>query len=453
MKRTFLTLIATALLLGLAWLVPHSLFSITLETATQTPASLEDPTVVAPTAQILPTPDGKQESYENISFVIPTGLGSGASGEIVPANPEPLAYSTKFVRIVLNDFPVVAPSPNDYYKAEVRVYPVAEYIALNNWAYTVVNRLQTMLANPSAPLLNATLPYPPYRGTAAQLYAAQARLVSFKNGNGVRMLSSYAQYPAPIGKLESIYHYEGLTQDGKYFLVVDVPVVLPAYSDITNPGENGVTYPLNYQGWEDVQPYYQSMTDLLNTFSPDTFNPNLDKLDALVQSINVGEVSGLISTAPLETPCSTSTDGVKPLSNAENSYCLLYPAAYSTTIKDYIVINPTNLPGDMPGDSWVSIKMENAAGRSADQISFAKITEAGLGFNITRYVINIDNEQAIVVDGLPGQDSSRKVYVVHGDRLYTFSFEPWYPAPEGSAQLTPLEDLYAMLMQTFRFLP
>jgi hypothetical protein len=107
----------------------------------------------------------------------------------------------------------------------------------------------------------------------------------------------------------------------------------------------------------------------------------------------------------------------------------------------------------MPGDAWLAITMESAAGRTAAQVAEAQIAAVGPGFNITTMPLMIDNEPAVVIDGLPGQDSTRKVLIVHADRLYTLTFTPWYPSPAGAAQLTPLEDLYTLVTQTFRFLP
>jgi hypothetical protein len=303
-----------------------------------------------------------------------------------------------------------------------------------------------MLEDPSAPVTNDSLPNVPYMGSAAQLYGAQVKQLAFKNGNGVRMISAYAQYPAPISQRSSFYHFEGLTQDGKYVVVVEMPVVLPVYADESNPGENGITY--LQQDWSVMGPYYQSVTDLLDNASPDGFNPLLSLLDGLVQSITVGEVS-----TSAESPCPTPATGTKLLTDIEDGYCLLYPEAYSTQIPHYIVINPISAPGDMPGDAWVSIDVERAVGRTADGVASVEIASQGPGFNISRFDVPVDGEQAVVVDGLPGQDSNRKMYVVHRDRLYTFTFAPWQPSAEGAGQLTPLEDLYTMIVQSLRFLP
>ena len=65
----------------------------------------------------------------------------------------------------------------------------------------------------------------------------------------------------------------------------------------------------------------------------------------------------------------------------------------------------------------------------------------------------MDGGQAIVIDGLPGQDSNRMVVIARNDRLYTLTFEPWYPAAAGSGQTTPLEHLYETIIKSIHFTP
>ena len=148
--------------------------------------------------------------------------------------------------------------------------------------------------------------------------------------------------------------------------------------------------------------------------------------------------------------CPAPTSETKLLTNAEEGYCLLYPAEYSTTFPDQIVINPASDGGEMPGDAWLYIEITDAAGRTAAQIADEGIVALGEGFNITRFEVEVDGEQAVVVDGLPAQDSARYVFIVHNERLYNLIFMPWYP---NVAEPTPLENLYTMVMDTLHFLP
>jgi hypothetical protein len=156
---------------------------------------------------------------------------------------------------------------------------------------------------------------------------------------------------------------------------------------------------------------------------------------------------------PAADACPTPTIDTELLTDTEDGYCLLYPTKYSTEVPHYIVINPVSAPGDQLGDAWVSIDTEAAAGRTAAQVADAQISSAGPGFNITRSEATVDGEQAVVVDGLPGPDPWRKVFILHDERLYTLTFLPWQPDEEGAGQQPPLENLYKIIMQSFHFLP
>ena len=148
--------------------------------------------------------------------------------------------------------------------------------------------------------------------------------------------------------------------------------------------------------------------------------------------------------------CPAATAELKLLKNTEAGYCLLYPADYSADNPGLIVINPITAPGDMPGEAWVFIQVEAANGRTAAQVADAAIEPLGTGFNLTKSELLIDGAQGVVVDGLPGQDSNRMVFIVSNDRLYALTFAPWYP---NANDLTPLENLYTTIIQTRHFLP
>ena len=165
-------------------------------------------------------------------------------------------------------------------------------------------------------------------------------------------------------------------------------------------------------------------------------------------------VASIATEAPASTPstgaCPSETADLKLFTNADDGWCLLYPTEYTVNPPYLIIINPNGMPGDVPGDAWVQISAEEASGRTAEQVVNEQITEAGDGFNITRDEILIDGKQAIVVDGLPGPDSWRKVFIVANDHLYTLFFLPWVPNADGFSQL---ENLYSTVINTFHFLP
>ena len=153
---------------------------------------------------------------------------------------------------------------------------------------------------------------------------------------------------------------------------------------------------------------------------------------------------------PSANACPTATADTKLLTNTEEGYCLLYPAEASAAMPGWVVINPITAPGDIPGDAWVNIQTQDAAGRTLAQIKDEIVTTTDPGFNVTIEEVQVDGGPAIVVDGLPGQDSNRMLMIVHNDRFYTLTFMPWQP---NAAEPTPLEHLYETILGSIHFLP
>lgn len=276
MKKVLVFLLTTTIVL-LACNIPAA-------AAQPTEVSTETAVTDVPTAR----PNGIPVSFQNVSFVIPEGLASGATPELVPAVDEtvggPWGVAPQHISFTLTDY---TGRQDKFFKAVVNIYPAAEYTSVNSWAESSLTRLQALLASPATPLTNDNLPTVPFNGAAAQQYAAQAKLISFNSGNGVGMLSQYSQFPGPILMDNSFYHYEGLTSDGKYFIAMLFPVNLPLQSTAENPSADRVPYPSDISDTAGLTAYFQGITDKLNAASPDLFQPSITLLDKLIQSITV----------------------------------------------------------------------------------------------------------------------------------------------------------------------
>lgn len=163
-------------------------------------------------------------------------------------------------------------------------------------------------------------------------------------------------------------------------------------------------------------------------------------------------VAPATSVAPTSSAdvCPTATADLKLLTNTANRYCVLYPAEYSTATPNFIVINPvTGSGGDSLGDAWVNINVTDAQGQTAAQAADAASAGFGSGFNITKTAIEVDGVQGVVMDGLPGQDSNRQVFIVSNGKLYQLTFAPWYP---NANTPTPLDGLYKTIIETLHFI-
>ncbi len=119
--------------------------------------------------------------------------------------------------------------------------------------------------------------FPPagYRGGAAVLFHAQEKFLSFQNGVGTRALETFGQNYYGVSNESLKYAFRGYREGKQYAVYVQVPVRTASLPD------REPTLPA------DIQGYYQQTIQSVNTLTPADFNPSLDLLDALVNSIQL----------------------------------------------------------------------------------------------------------------------------------------------------------------------
>jgi len=230
-------------------------------------------------------PGGIPVSYENVSFVIPGGTASGANTETIPSvdtnGGAPWEVAPTHLRFTLTGYQL----QGKFFEPQIYVYPADQYAQVNSVAGEQIERIKKALAG--SPLLKETLPNVPFFN-AGHIIAAGIQLIKFQNGSGVRELTQYDQYPAPINNHELFYHFEGLTADGKYYVIAVLPITAPVLAEDEKPESSvpagGVPIPPS-TGPTNV--YYFSVSETLNSLAPDSFTPALNSLDSLIQSILV----------------------------------------------------------------------------------------------------------------------------------------------------------------------
>lgn len=141
---------------------------------------------------------------------------------------------------------------------------------------------------------------------------------------------------------------------------------------------------------------------------------------------------------------------LKTFSSDTLSLCFSYPQGFtqlpeSGTLE---IIGP-ELPGtDDRGIFW--LETSGAYDRTAEVIADQELTFAA-GVAVDRSTITLDGEQAVVLDGMPGQDLQRKVYVVHQQTLYVLSFMP--TRSENKEVAAQVEALYAAITNSWTWSP
>jgi hypothetical protein len=229
---------------------------------------------------------GTPVSFEGVSFVIPNEVAGGANTEKMTAlesnTDAPWDIAPTHLRFTLTDYKL----QGKFHEPRIFVYPAGEYAQKNQNAAEQIDRLRKVLTG--APPMHETLPTIPFFN-AAPLLSAQIKIIPFEGGGGgIRWLTQYAQYAAPVNNRELFYHFQGLSSDANYYIVAILPITAPILPEDEKPEatvpEGGIPIP------KDIGPsqvYYFSVTEKLNSLSPDAYTPSLNTLDALLQSMTV----------------------------------------------------------------------------------------------------------------------------------------------------------------------
>lgn len=149
--------------------------------------------------------------------------------------------------------------------------------------------------------------------------------------------------------------------------------------------------------------------------------------------------AGKISADAL--PCPQDAEGMQFTADEANGYCVLVPEGFEVNRSTDMQMS---FIGPVP-ESGVQvlgfIMVSDAEGKTAAEIAAPVISEAeGMGMNLTQQDLTVGDEPALMVDGLPGQDSNRQVFVVHGGKLFKLMFVPSDPNDPNYAQMQSLYD-------------
>lgn len=254
----------------------------------------------APTELLTDEPlNGTELNLGGVYMVLPPCLANNAIGTLIAAVPYdemngPMEYYPENRKITFQGYPL----SNKFFSVDdpdqtggLVVYPVADYIAMNQFVANHVAEMQTLLATrPNTPDAIPLLPI----FNAAQTFRAQVKYMDFQNGQGVRFLTEYAQYYAPVNNQDLFYAYQGITTDGKYWVSAIMPVnaaYLQENSQSVNVPAGGILPPTfddpNYE--VNMAAYSANMINKLNT-TPDTdFTPALDCLDQYFSSLSISD--------------------------------------------------------------------------------------------------------------------------------------------------------------------
>lgn len=247
------------------------------EAATALP-TVPQPEVATPTA--IPTIENS-----GISFTIPPQVASGRSQILIPESLDPQApiweIHPAYTEISLEGYPL----KDKFFQPKVDVFPVTSFEQANDGAAQIISDLKTLLAAPPNPL-PGSLPFLPLFN-AAQIFHANEQFFKFQNGSGVRFLTQFGQDAMPVNNHELLYTFQGITDDGAYYISVILPVNASFLLEYPSPEftlpPDGIPFP--WGSYDTLGEYYRASVKQLNDTAPDAFTPSLTVLDSLTQSM------------------------------------------------------------------------------------------------------------------------------------------------------------------------
>lgn len=226
------------------------------------------------------------------------GVATRARGEIVPRvrntrYPIDLNGAPEHLRVLFDDDQLS--ETFDPRERQLLVLPVDDYRALFRGAdlqlfNETIQSLQTLLINRPV-TLESDPPLLPASGLTPAL-RAPLRYIDFKDGSGLRFITHLTQEIAPFTASSLLYTFQGLTQDGQYYIAAYVPIsatLLPA-SPADVPAAQRDEFKRDYLA------YVAGVAQTLEA-QPDTLRPSLAALDAMMASLQIGDVLGKRSRA------------------------------------------------------------------------------------------------------------------------------------------------------------
>ncbi|MFN8382809.1 MAG: hypothetical protein U0V02_12750 [Anaerolineales bacterium] len=223
------------------------------------------------------TPDGTPVNMAEVSFLIPNGIANDASSTMTTEVEFPYINPSngdmpQHVKVLLNLYAL----NGTLYEPHILIFRSDEYAQYTENTANIISAMQSLQYVDGQPL-------PESLGSD---FMAQTHAINFKNGHGVRYLTQVFTNFNPVNNSDLIYYYQGITDDGKYYVEAILPIgasFLAADDNINTPlPADGIPFDMN-----NFQGYLDAVAQRLNSTDTFSFTPYLDYLDAMIESMQV----------------------------------------------------------------------------------------------------------------------------------------------------------------------
>jgi hypothetical protein len=180
-------------------------------------------------------------------------------------------------------YPPNPPEWTTYFDEEVRVLKL---LLAEHPSQTNIGRFLAKARG--EPGCSAEMPFLPM-WEACQAFAGHVRYVNFKNGRGVFFLTQWDTETAQIANDGLEYAFQGITNDGQHYVYAEFSVAAPFLPKGDEPDVvawDEKNYLLLHKS-NEYQNYLRPVLTKLEALPANKFQPNLELLDQLIQSLEV----------------------------------------------------------------------------------------------------------------------------------------------------------------------
>jgi len=238
-----------------------------------------------PAQPVVPTLLPVNITCNELSLYLDPALGSGCACESVPESssssiPMDIFIYPAHTEVSIQDYPLT----HTQFPPKVYIYPLDRFSELLPDVLLLrESDLEELISG--SEWGEGALPFlPPL--PLVQAFYSHVAVIPFDGGHGVRFIADYHETNHPVSNRTIFYTFQGLSDDGRYWVAVTLPIsnpILPGDVDFPPPPEG-----YSIESWfQNYSSYVSGVKDALEEQAPGSFSPTISLLDRLVMSIRV----------------------------------------------------------------------------------------------------------------------------------------------------------------------